>query len=235
MFRLKNIVVWALAITFSIASVFASEVSSSWFTNTQSNFALESVKAVDLNTIKATFNADLATQVESFSFMLNKKDDSLTEISLTWVTISSPRELTIKTETQLDSNLSYLFAALFVSDKDGNTIETWADSAVDLVFELSSNENNTSVENVSLNNSTENTSTNLNSASSEEVVPMTTSAPSESTTEVATTEATNAAPIEEVAKTEDMTKVETWPAEVLAIILALLAWLGLMFLRKKSV
>lgn len=224
MFKLKNIFILAMISVFTLNTYLAS-ATSTWSTTPTSNFVLESVVAIDLNTIKATFNNELAPQVDWFSFMLNKKDDSISEVTLTWITLTWPKELTMSTETPLDDKFGYSFAVLFASDKDGNSIESWVDSTISLVFQLW--DNTLTTENISLewsnNNSTETNS---------EVVPMNSATETEVTTD-ATVEVTTT-PVEEVATTENMTKVETWPTETIAIILALLAWLAFVYFRRKA-
>lgn len=202
--------------------VFATD---SW---TKTSFAMDKAIATDLNTIKITFNEELSSDVSIFDFILNEKNQSEAIIVLTWTTLSWPKELTLNTENPLDDKKQYSIVSVFASDKNGNTIDNGVESSLDLVFQLSNNSSSTEVP---VETSTTISNESMNSA------PVTENISEVPNSEVPTlyTDTHDSKEVELVAANETTaTEVATWPAEILAIILALIAWWLFMFFRRKA-
>lgn len=93
-------------------------------------FAMSEVKPVDAKTLKISFNKDLLEDTSMFEFLLTSKKDETKEIALTWITLSSSKELTANVVSDLAANEEYNMVVVFASDKEWKLIENGVDGMV---------------------------------------------------------------------------------------------------------
>lgn len=219
--KTKKILATMFALALSVVTTYAD------------NFALTEVKVDDKDTLNVTFNKELLSDTSLFDFLLTLKSDDTTEVALSWAVLDTPNSLKLKLNQDLTPNTEYNLVVVFVSDKDWNTIENWVDAMVtfttpatfasdsSLTWELNVDSNEMVSNEMVSNEVTSNEE--LNAAWNEQV---TTSTWDLSSTWVAV-------PAEVLADTTDKLP-QTWPKEILVVLLALLLWVGAMFIRKKA-
>lgn len=218
----KKILVWALMLTFTLASAYATEVTNSGATTEATTqtatdaFSMKEVKVVDQDTLTISFNKDLLEDTSLFEFLLTPKADDTREISLTWITLSSSMELTVDTTEVLNANEEYNLVVVFASDKEGNVIENWVDGMVTFKTPEAFAVAETVV------------SEDLNAAPVEEV-PAMDAAPVETVVPDTASGITT-----EVAATTAEALPQTWPAEMMIVILAMMLGLGFMYARRRA-
>lgn len=222
--KTKKILASFIAIALSSITTYAAD-----------NFSLTEVKVTDKNTLNVIFNNTLLEDTSLFDFLLTPKSDDTKEVALTWITLSSPNSLSIKTVEDLMPNTEYNLTVVFVSDKDWKTIENWVDwmlnfttpntfSTVDNSWTL--NEVMTPGNEVNMNNevnkepTTENNELNAATVTTE--------------TTTSTWNLTNSWVSVETASSNAEKLPQTWPKEIIVVILALTLGLWAMYIRRKA-
>ncbi len=207
--KTKKILASLIAIALSSITTYAAD-----------NFTLTEVKVTDKNTLNANFNNDLLEDTSLFDFLLTPKSDDTKEVALTWITLSSSSSLNIKTLEDLTANTEYNLTVVFVSDKDWKTIENW----VDWMLNFTTPATFPTVENSwSVNEVVAPTNTELNAANTEV---------NTSNTEVSIS--TNSWVSVETTASNAEALPQTWPKEIMVIILALTLGLWAMYIRRKA-
>ena len=215
--KTKKILATMVALALSVVTTYAD------------NFALTDVKVDDKDTLNVTFNKELLSDTSLFDFLLTLKSDDTTEVSLSWAVLDTPTSLKLKLNQDLAPNTEYNLVVVFVSDKDWVTIENWVDAMVTFTTpatfasDISSNWELNVDSNEMVSNEV-NSSDELNAAWNEDMV---------STTSTEVSSSWVAVPAEVLADTTDKLP-QTWPKEILVVILALLLWVGAMFIRRKA-
>lgn len=194
---------------------------SSWDENinksTEEKFSMTEVKVIDNKTLNVIFNKDLLEDTSMFEFLLtNKKDDSK-ELAITWITLSSSKELNLKTVEPLNSNEEYNLVVAFASDKEWKLIENWVDGMVTFKIPAELKSSNEEIE--------------LNAAPPSENSVSTSITPTSVDSAVVET-STGIAP--EVAVNDIKNLPKTWSEEVFVLLMALLLGLWFMYIRKKA-
>ncbi|MBW7954810.1 hypothetical protein H3C61_03280 [Candidatus Gracilibacteria bacterium] len=222
--KTKKILASFIAIALSSITTYAAD-----------NFSLTEVKVTDKNTLNVIFNNTLLEDTSLFDFLLTPKSDDTKEVALTGITLSSPNSLSIKTVEDLMPNTEYNLTVVFVSDKDGKTIENGVDgmlnfttpntfSTVDNSGTL--NEVMTPGNEVNMNNevnkepTTENNELNAATVTTE--------------TTTSTGNLTNSGVSVETASSNAEKLPQTGPKEIIVVILALTLGLGAMYIRRKA-
>lgn len=219
---LKNtLAIIALLLTFSTVSAATGSTAtwstSTWTTVSAEKFSMKEVKVVDSKTLNVSFNQDLLEDTSMFEFLLTNKKDDTKELALTWVSLTSSKDVTLKSVDALNANEDYNLVVVFASSKDGKIIENGVDGMV--TFKTpSAFADATPVE------------APMDAAPA---MPEATPAVSPETTPVVTPEATPAQPTD-VAAWEAKTLPQTWAKEVLILALAMMLGLGFMFIRKRA-
>lgn len=217
--KTKKILASLIAIALSSVTTYAAD-----------NFSLTEVKVTDKNTLNVIFNNTLLEDTSLFDFLLTPKLDDTKEVALTWITLSSPNSLSIKTIEDLISNTEYNLTVVFVSDKDWKTIENWVDWMLNFttpaIFNSTENEwaiNEVTMPKNEVNNETTSIVENnneLNAAANE--------------TNVSSWELNNSwSSIETTASNAEVLP-KTWPKEIMILILALTLGFWVIYIRKKA-
>lgn len=217
----KKILVWALMLTFTLSSAYATWMTNSWVTTdttmtqtTVEAFSMKEVKVVDQDTLIISFNKDLLEDTSLFEFLLTPKADDTREIIISSLVLSGSSELSVDTQEPLTPNEEYNLVVVFASDVEGNVIENGVDGMVTF----------TTPETFAVEIPVED----LNAAPSEEVPAMDVAPVDVANTEVSSWVTT------EVAATTAEALPQTGPAEMMIVILAMMLGLGFMYSRRRA-
>lgn len=120
--KIKAIMMVSLFTLGLFASANAAEVA----TPQTSKFAIEKVEVKDTKNVLVTFNKNLYTDVSLFELTLETKEKKEV-VNVNKMELAKPNQLQLVLASELNMETEYNLVVIFATDVDGNVIEKWVD------------------------------------------------------------------------------------------------------------